>query len=228
MIKKCLGCGVTLQSTDDKKVGYIPLEKLANSAYCQRCFKLIHYAKKTVNKPNLDNQEIITLVNESKACVFFIVDLFNISNEIINTFKSIKVPKLLLVNKSDLIPRGVKLYYLKDNIKTVYNLTSNVTFISTKKDLSVSLFTNFLEDNKVTSGYILGYTNAGKSSLINKILKSNITTSSMPNTTLDLIEMKLDNYTLIDTPGFTLTNPFYAPDDWNLIKRINSSHTVKP
>ena len=54
----------------------------------------------------------------------------------------------------------------------------------------------------------MGYTNAGKSTLINSIIKNyseedkKITTSILPSTTLDLIETKInDDLNIIDTPG---------------------------
>ena len=229
MTKTCLGCGITLQTTDINQVGYIPENKYNDSLYCQRCFKLIHYAKKEVNKPNINNKELLSIINKSNAYAFFLVDLYNLNSEIINTFKSIKIPKTLLINKSDLIPRGVKLFYLKENIQRVYNIKSDVIFISTKKDIGKNTFINPLINNHTDTAYILGYTNAGKSSLINKLLTNKvITTSNMPNTTLDLINLKLDDYNIIDTPGFTLSKTFYQDDDWDLIKRINASHTIKP
>ena len=229
MTKTCLGCGITLQTTDINQVGYIPENKYDDSLYCQRCFKLIHYAKKEVNKPNINNKELLDIINKSNSYAFFLVDLYNLNSEIINTFNLIKIPKTLLINKSDLIPRGVKLFYLKENIQRVYDIKSDVIFISTKKDIGKNTFINPLINNHTDTAYILGYTNAGKSSLINKLLTNKvITTSNMPNTTLDLINLKLDDYNIIDTPGFTLSKTFYQDDDWDLIKRINASHTVKP
>ena len=229
MTKTCLGCGITLQTTDINQVGYIPENKYDDSLYCQRCFKLIHYAKKEVNKPNINNKELLDIINKSNSYAFFLVDLYNLNSEIINTFNLIKIPKTLLINKSDLIPRGVKLFYLKENIQRVYNIKSDVIFISTKKDIGKNTFINPLINNHTDTAYILGYTNAGKSSLINKLLTNKvITTSNMPNTTLDLINLKLDDYNIIDTPGFTLSKTFYQDDDWDLIKRINASHTIKP
>ena len=229
MTKTCLGCGITLQTTDINQVGYIPENKYDDSLYCQRCFKLIHYAKKEVNKPNINNKELLDIINKSNSYAFFLVDLYNLNSEIINTFNLIKIPKTLLINKSDLIPRGVKLFYLKENIQRVYDIKSDVIFISTKKDIGKNTFINPLIDYHTDTAYILGYTNAGKSSLINKLLTNKvITTSNMPNTTLDLINLKLDDYNIIDTPGFTLSKTFYQDDDWDLIKRINASHTIKP
>ena len=55
---------------------------------------------------------------------------------------------------------------------------------------------------------VIGYTNAGKSTFINKMIKNYgngegyITTSNLPSTTLNLIEAKVnDKLTLIDSPG---------------------------
>ena len=57
--------------------------------------------------------------------------------------------------------------------------------------------------------YIVGCTNVGKSTLVNRIIKrfteereDIITTSHFPGTTLDIIEIPLDDFTsIIDTPG---------------------------
>ena len=35
MTKKCIGCGIVLQSNDKSKEGYIREEKIDNSLYCE-------------------------------------------------------------------------------------------------------------------------------------------------------------------------------------------------
>lgn len=227
MIKKCVGCGIVLQSDDSLKLGYIPKEKYEDSLYCQRCFKLIHYNKKAINKTNLNNDEIIDVINNDNAYVYFLVDLYNINSEIINSFKKIKNKKMLIINKSDLIPRSISIQYLKRQIMDIYDI-NNIRFASVHISDEGYLLNN-IRNNRFTKCYIVGYTNAGKSSLINNLVGGNkITTSNMPNTTIDFISMNIDGLEIIDSPGFTLKNNIYQDDDWNLIKRINASHYIKP
>ena len=57
----------------------------------------------------------------------------------------------------------------------------------------------------------MGITNAGKSTLINKLLKEQgikkeILATNKPNTTLDFIKLRIGEYTLYDTPGFSYEN----------------------
>ena len=65
--------------------------------------------------------------------------------------------------------------------------------------------------------YVVGNTNAGKSTLINKIIdnysidKSLITISNMPSTTLDQIKIPIKDYILIDILGrFSFYKQFHA------------------
>ena len=223
-IKKCIGCGSVLQTINENEVGYIPLEKYNDSSYCQRCFKLIHYNKKVVSKLDYSNQDII---NKLDTYVFFLTDLFNISKEVIETYKSINTPKMLLISKSDLIPKDIKLDNIKRNIMDIYNIDDNIVFISSKKN-SFNI-ENKLKELNINKCYIVGFTNAGKSTFINKIRKENtITESNTPNTTLYFISIKYNNIELIDTPGFNLKKTFYQEDDFDLIKRLNPKYYIKP
>ena len=67
-----------------------------------------------------------------------------------------------------------------------------------------------MDNLNIKKAYILGCTNAGKSTLINTMLASKtITTSRIPNTTLDFINLYIEDKILTDTPGFvTTTTPF--------------------
>ena len=57
----------------------------------------------------------------------------------------------------------------------------------------------------------------------------NITTSSLPNTTLECINIKLnDKLTLIDTPGFVSENSSYNFIDVDIYKKLLPKSVIKP
>jgi len=61
---------------------------------------------------------------------------------------------------------------------------------------------NKIEDNN--SVILCGETSSGKSTLINNLIGSNLTTSKYNNTTLDFIKLKYLNYFIYDTPGIMI------------------------
>ena len=94
MANKCIGCGTVLQSIDKNKIGYIPPQKENEAKYCERCFKITHYNEKLILPLENINNYIIEEVNKNNKYVFFMIDLLNINEETINTFKSIKSNKV--------------------------------------------------------------------------------------------------------------------------------------
>ena len=235
MNKKCTGCGSILQITNPKEKGYIKEEKLDNSLYCERCFKIIHYNEKIVTELDNVNEYIIKEVNKKAKYVYFLIDFLNINQETISTFKRINVPKTLIISKLDIIPKSIKDSKIINFLKEVYEVNEEIIFQSTKKNINTKKITAYLESNKINEAYILGYTNAGKSTLLNKLSEINdikdkqITTSLIPNTTIDFIKIKLtDNLSIIDSPGFTLNKTLYKTTEFDLIKRITPKSFLKP
>ena len=192
MIKKCLGCGATLQDSDSRILGYTP--KLSNDL-CMRCFKLKHYGENLNNSKVQDNASIINHINKTKATVLFLVDFLNINNEIIEYFKKIKNSKYLVITKSDIIPKNILKDKLVENIKRVYSINEDIYFSSTLSKENINKFLSLANDTKVM---LCGLTNMGKSSLINKMIGSDITVSNKENTTQEFIEVA----SFIDAPGF--------------------------
>lgn len=234
MIKKCIGCGVELQNYHKDRIGYTPLN-LFEAKYCERCFKIIHYNSAKVVTLDSDQKDLIDLINKKAKHVLFLLDVLNINEETINTFKSISANKTLVVNKIDLLPKSIKLNRVKDFLYNVYNIDSDILFCSSLKKTNLSNIINYLEKNRIKSSYILGYTNAGKSTLINSLFnkyqdnQSFITTSIVPNTTLDFMNIKInDNITLIDSPGFILNESLVNLEDILFYKKINTKKSIKP
>jgi ribosome biogenesis GTPase A len=149
-----------------------------------------------------------------------------------STFKNIKTPKTLIISKLDIIPKSIKNNLIINWLKDEYEIKEEVLFQSSKKNLNTKSILNKLSNQNIKEVYIVGYTNAGKSTLINKLTNADnsnkITTSSIPNTTIDFIKIKLDDISIIDSPGFTNNNTFYNQDEFDLIKRVMPRTTLNP
>lgn len=234
MEKTCRGCGSVLQTTDSSKPGYIPQNKFEESYYCERCFRVIHYNEKRIAELDNINDEIITKINKEAKYVYFMLDFLNISEETLNTFKMIKVPKTLVISKVDIIPRSIKETSIVKWLHKIYQITDNIIFQSSKKNINTKSIIANLEANNLQECYILGFTNAGKSTFINKICNiygienHELTTSSMPNTTIGFITIPIGKINIIDSPGFTLQNTIYTNEEYDLIKRISPKNFLKP
>ena len=197
-MNRCIGCGIKLQNIDKNSLGYT---KVLDNKYCERCFKTIHYNEER-KVENLDNLKIINKINKLGFLTFFITDLVSINKELINTFKSINNKKILVINKCDIIPNNLKLEHIEENIKNVFNIDDEICFISAKKEYNLNKIINEIESE--TNVIFCGETSSGKSTLINKLSLSNLTTSKYNNTTLDFIKLKYLDYTLYDTPGIII------------------------
>lgn len=197
-MSKCIGCGIALQNIDKEKLGYT---KNLDNKYCERCFKTIHYNEEK-KVTNLDNSKIIEKINKLGYFTIFITDLISINKKLINVFKQIKNDKILVINKCDIIPNNLKLEHIEENIKNSFDIDNEVCFISAKNNLYLNEIINKIEENK--NVILCGETSSGKSTLINTLIGSNLTTSKYSNTTLDFIKLKYMDYVIYDTPGIMI------------------------
>ncbi len=223
-MNKCEGCGITLQNEDINKLGFT---KNIDGNLCERCFRIKHYNDyKRVIK---DNNYVLELLKnvDSKSLVVLIVDIINIpeSLEIIN--KYIKNNILLVFSKADLLPSEMYEGKLDKIAKSLNVKYVDKLLVSANKNYNLDLLIEKINHYKKTNNvYFVGYSNSGKSTLLNKIiynytdLNKEITTSLLPSTTLDLIEIKInDDLTIIDTPGLL--------EEGNLIDVIEEKYLSK-
>lgn len=194
---KCVGCGIKLQEKDKNELGYTPN---LNNALCERCFKLKNYNILTNKGINIDNDKLINKINELNTCVLFLVDFINLDSEVIEAYKKIKSKKILIITKADIIPKNIKYQKLIQNIKNIYDIKEDLILTSSKTKLNIKTITKIcLEEKNIC---LAGFTNAGKSSLINALVGSDITVSKKPNTTQDFIKLNVDGINIYDAPGF--------------------------
>lgn len=227
MNKKCMGCGSTLQTSNKDLIGYVKEEKLDTALYCERCFKTKNYGEVTKVNKTFKIEDII----KKDSTYLYLLDVTTISNEtlsIINKLNNVYV----VLTKKDLLPKSVKDYKLINYIKDRFN-PLDIFIISSKKKYNIDYLYNKLLKNNVKEIYVVGYSNAGKSSLINALLTSrgldgNLTVSKNLNTTLYNVKKNIEGITFIDTPGLTNSKSLLNIIDEKIIKKIVSNSEIKP
>ena len=233
MNKVCIGCGSKLQTLDKNKEGYINPKVYEKATLCERCFKIKYYGEAYVTDNPKDKTSLIKMINDSKKSVVYLVDTLTISKETLSVIDSLSNKVYLVLTKKDLLPKSVKNSKLKEYISNL-TLIKDVFVISALKNNGVTELYNELIKNNEKSVYVISYTSSGKSTFINKLLtlngkSGNITTSSLPNTTLECINIKLnDKLTLIDTPGFVSENSSYNFIDVDIYKKLLPKSVIKP
>jgi len=227
MNKRCIGCGSFLQDKDIDKDGYI---LNINDSICQRCFRIKYYNEYKVTSRN--NSDYINIINsiDKDDLVVYVTSLFDVRLDFIDSFNNV----IVVLTKKDILPKSVKDYKLVNYMKERYNYT-DIEVISSIKNYNLdSLFNKIKKYNKTGNVYVIGSTNSGKSTLINKLIKNysdsdiEITSSLYPSTTLDKIEINIDNIKIIDTPGLINDGSIINFIDVKSLKKITPKKEIKP
>ena len=231
---KCLGCGAILQDQNIDLIGYT---KNIDAGLCLRCFRIKNYNDyKVVLKDNNDYIDILKQIDKTDDLVLLVVDIFDFPNKLDDIRKYLHNDLILVITKRDILPKSVYDENLL-NYFSKYNLNIKASIIiSSKNNYHFDeLYSLINEHKKGKNVYVVGYTNAGKSSLINKIIynysdiEHEVTVSSMPSTTIDTIELKInEELTLIDTPGLLNEGSIMNVVDGKMIKTISPRKEIKP
>lgn len=229
--KRCKYCNRIL-STDPKSISYTPN---LDFDYCLRCWNLVHYNLHTnnelANQISLKNVEA-EKIDSNSSVIFLINDILDIDLELIKKFKNYhkvyyvfnKLDLVLNNRNYDLIYGNLVLFLKRQDIKEPKLILS-----SSKSNYGIRTINDLLihQPLKIKS-YFIGNTNAGKTSLINKVLKFNnsrkqFVVSSFLNTTIDFHKAKINMHSIIDCPGSNFkSNILYALDpNQNLNKILN-------
>lgn len=217
MNRKCMGCGNILK--DDELEHNI----------CNRCFRLKHYGEYHVT--NKDNDDYLKIINniDSNDLVIYVTSLLNLTIMDLSKFKNV----IVVLTKRDILPKSVKDNKIIDYVKNHYNF-KDIEVISSIKNYNLDNLISKIEKYNKKKVYLIGNTNSGKSTLLNKLIENysesdiDITTSMYPSTTLDTIEVKINDIEFIDTPGIIDNGSVINYIDYKMLKKITPKKEVKP
>jgi ribosome biogenesis GTPase YqeH len=214
----CSGCGVKVQTENNTELGYVPKSALEKEIIiCQRCFRLKHYNEvQDVSLTDDDFLKILNTLGSRDALIVKVVDIFDFNGSWLpGLHRFVGKNKVLLVgNKVDLLPKGLNhnrlINWMKLSSKELGLKPEDVFLISAENRTGILELADAIEKHRGRKDvYVVGCTNVGKSTFINSLIKEFggdegqfITTSHFPGTTLDMIDIPLDDgSSLFDTPG---------------------------
>jgi len=232
--KYCIGCGVLLQDENMTVDGYTTSME---NYICSRCFRMKNYGEyQIVTKSNEEYIDILKSVNKTNDLVLYIVDLLNLDRDLKHIRKYIDNKVILVLSKRDVLPKSVKDEKLIDYFKQMELDYDDIVVVSPNKNYNIDELLHVIKKYKTSKNvYVVGHTNVGKSTLINKLMKNysenecELTISPLPSTTLNKITIKLsEDLTLIDTPGLIDRGNIVNYVDPCLLKKINPKKEIKP
>lgn len=212
--KQCYGCGLIIQHERVNEPGFSPKK---DSDLCQSCFRLRHYGDiSRVKQIQVDSDTVLSRLKKLDALFVWVVDLYHLEESAITGLSRHFFDKdiMLVGTKRELLPDTVSeqkivnqvTRFLSDANISVIAMTFVSNFGMKGKQELLDLMKFY---NKHKDIVLFGTTNAGKSTLLNALSSkdANISTSYLPGTTLDMIEVDSPIGKIIDSPGIQQTTP---------------------
>ena len=201
--KKCLGCGVKLQSDNILNIGYTP--NLEND-YCMRCFKVKNYGiSESITSNKEDYINILKSIKKTKDLVLYIVDILNLPSDIMEITNYLDNDIFLVLNKRDVLPKSIKDEKIISYLKEISNF-KDYFIVSTFNNLGMDdLYKKVLKNKKRKEVYLVDETNDDK------------------------IKIEINNkLTLVDTPGIVDNQNIIEQLDSKYYKLLNTKKEIKP
>ncbi len=227
-MSKCIGCGVILQNQDEKKGGYT---RDLSSGLCERCFRLRHYGEyQKTDYTNVEYKKILDAIPEENL-VLYVTDILSMEMDYIEKFSRV----LLVVTKRDIMPKSIKDQKIVEYLTTRFSNVIGVVVVSSLKNYQMDkLYQEILKYSNGKKVYLVGNTNSGKSTLLNQMIhdygegKEEVTVSMYPSTTLDQIEISIQDLVFVDTPGLIGEKNIVHYLKKEDLKKITPKKEIKP
>lgn len=230
----CKGCGAVLQSTDPKLPGYTPKE---GSAYCQRCFRIMHYDDLTVSmKTGIDPDTVLDRIEAMDCLVLWVADLFDFEGGMIPGLNRKLADKdiIMAASKKDLLPETLSpdkiAAFVFRRLKEQGIMIKELVLTGEKDPESTEevkeAVRKYAHSRKIA---VMGRANSGKSTLLNRLMhKQELTSSRYPGTTLDFNEIEIDGEIWVDTPGIEIEHSILMAADEKDLRYIVPRRPVRP
>lgn len=246
IIRKCYSCGAILQDENPKADGYISPEFYAEDTrvmFCDKCYKK-EGVNLLPNKVEISEsfKTILKDIRATDALIVYVIDLFSFeaafSKVITRALSGRKV--LVIATKRDLLPKSAKDEDLIEDVAHRMRMEKIKVkdIILTGMDASNNIKDIIKKINELRLGhdvYLIGGKGAGKTHLINSILKNYKNTSNRPiktmeypGTSLSVLQIPLDrSSTLYDTGGLGIANAITEHVEKELAKIIIPNREIK-
>lgn len=241
--KRCHRCGALLQTQSEIDVGFVD-EKVYHrdeTIQCKRCFDITHYNRSFDYLTDMTYETILNQIKTFPGLVCLVTDILTIQSGLLNIFSypGFKSNVFLIVHKVDLLLHHIQIQSFSDAIIRLCDHLqwpiSNIFLTSIEHKHSIQTLIEAIEETKYQRIYFIGATNVGKSSLINGISevlhidRIKLTTSYMPHTTRDFIEVAISKkQSIYDTPALQLSTPLIRNLEYHHRKHLIVSGYIRP
>ncbi|MFA5471336.1 MAG: GTPase [Acholeplasmataceae bacterium] len=224
---KCRGCGGTLQTTDQKKVGYaLSLEH----DYCQSCYKLLHYGEvhehfHPEDLPKLSQDAVCLMVSS----VLHLDTLF--TYPVYRYEPNLKY--VYVINQIDLLPESTNLDDMLKQMIIRAKLMSvpffDIIMMSAKNPYDIDNLLSYLQQFREKNIYLIGVQNSGKTTIFKALTKDqNALAFSKAGLTQEAISHQLGKHQIWDMPGLYQQGYIHHFLPYKTYKKLIPSQRIKP